>query len=94
MLQRKHVFFQVWHFFEQMRFSNFEGAKKGRPERPKVIRAASISIAIRTNAFLSLFFCVFVFDAKCEKHKVAQGAGPHPAEQGPPKANQLSVSFS
>jgi hypothetical protein len=86
-------FFQFWHFFEKVRFSNFEGAKKGRPEPPKIIRAASISIAFRTNSFFSLFFCVFVFDAKCEMHEVAQGPGPHRSARGHPKMKQLPIRF-
>jgi hypothetical protein len=86
-------FSQFWHFFETVCFSNFEGATKGRPEPSKVIRAASISIAFRKNTCFSLVVCVFVFDAKCEKHEVAQGPGPHRSARGPPKTKQLPVRF-
>jgi hypothetical protein len=75
-------------------FSNFEGAEKERPESPKVIRAASISVAFRKKRVFSQFCCVFVFDAKCEKQEVARGAGPQRTKKKPPKTKQLSVQIT
>jgi len=80
--------------FGKVRFSNFEGADKERPEPPQIIRAASLSPAVRKNTFCSSFFCVFVFDAKCKKQEVARGAGPHRTKTKPPKTKQLSVQIT
>ena len=90
---KTHVF-SFGHFFEKVCFSNFEGAEKESPESPKVIRAASISVAFRKKRVFSQFCCVFVFDAKCEKQEVTRGAGPQRTKKKPPKTKQLSVQIT
>jgi len=63
-----------------MRFANFEGPEKERPEPPKVIRAVSLSVAVRKKAFVSGFPSISISDSKCAIHRVAQGPGPHRPE--------------